>query len=96
MIKVVDVKAKDNYVLELTFNDGVKGEVCIKDSLFGVMFLLKGVFLIALPELTLQAGQNSMQVMWPMAAGFIGIGLLVFYLSFFHGRAHSNVKKGLS
>lgn len=65
-------------------------------SLFGVMFLLKGVFLIALPELTLQAGKNSIQVMWPMAAGFIGIGLLVFYLSFFHGRAHSNVKKGLS
>lgn len=38
MIKVVNVKAKKNYVLELTFNDGVKGEVCIKDSLFGVMF----------------------------------------------------------
>jgi len=58
-------------------------------SLFGVMFLLKGTFLIALPELRLQAGQNSMQVMWPMAVGFIGVGLLVGYVSYFYRRLYS-------
>jgi len=38
MIKVTSVEAKENYTLALTFNDGLHGELCIKDRLFGVMF----------------------------------------------------------
>ena len=38
MIKVISVEAKSNYVLSLTFNDGLQGELSIKDRLFGEMF----------------------------------------------------------
>ncbi len=38
MIKVIAVEARANYTLALTFNDGLHGELCIKDRLFGVMF----------------------------------------------------------
>ncbi|OUR83017.1 hypothetical protein A9Q82_05380 [Cycloclasticus sp. 46_120_T64] len=38
MIKVTSVEAKAGYTLALTFNDGLHGELCIKDRLFGVMF----------------------------------------------------------
>jgi hypothetical protein len=38
MIRVTSVEAKDNYTLALTFNDGLQGELCIVDRLFGVMF----------------------------------------------------------
>jgi len=38
MIKVTSVEARANYTLALTFNDGLQGELCIKDRLFGVMF----------------------------------------------------------
>ncbi len=38
MIKVTSVEAKANYTLVLTFSDGLHGELCIKDRLFGVMF----------------------------------------------------------
>jgi len=38
MIKVTSVEAKANYTLALTFSDGLHGELCIKDRLFGVMF----------------------------------------------------------
>ena len=38
MIKVTSVEAKANYTLALTFNDGLQGEFCIADRLFGIMF----------------------------------------------------------
>ncbi len=38
MIKVTQVKALPNYILSLTFNDGVQGEVSIKERLFGEVF----------------------------------------------------------
>ncbi len=38
MIKVINVKANNNYILSLTFNDGLQGNVSIKDRLFGEMF----------------------------------------------------------
>jgi len=34
MMKVTSVEAKANYTLALAFNDGLQGELCIKDSLF--------------------------------------------------------------
>ena len=46
-------------------------------TVLGLMFLLKGVFLIALPELTLQAGNNPAQVPWAMAIGFVGVGVVL-------------------
>lgn len=38
MHRVTSVKAKPNYVLSLTFDDGTQGEVCLSDRLFGPMF----------------------------------------------------------
>lgn len=38
MRRVTSVKAKSGYVLDVTFDDGTHGEVCIEDRLFGVMF----------------------------------------------------------
>jgi hypothetical protein len=38
MIKVTYVEAKQNYTLSLVFNDGVKGDVSMKERLFGEMF----------------------------------------------------------
>ncbi|RLA49370.1 MAG: DUF2442 domain-containing protein [Gammaproteobacteria bacterium] len=38
MIKVIHVEAKPGYVLSLTFNDGLQGEISIEDRLFGEMF----------------------------------------------------------
>lgn len=38
MIKVTSVEAKADYTLALTFNDGLQGELCIEDRLFGEMF----------------------------------------------------------
>jgi len=38
MIKVTSVEAKSGYILSLTFSDGLKGDVCIKERLFGEMF----------------------------------------------------------
>ncbi|QUI21587.1 hypothetical protein HZI73_04455 [Vallitalea pronyensis] len=52
-------------------------------SLSGIFFLLKGAFLIALPELTLQTGNNPAQTPWAMAIGFIGVGLLIGYSAYF-------------
>lgn len=53
-------------------------------SSLGILFLLKGIFLIAIPELTLQTGNNPAQIPWLMSFGFLGIGLLMGYLSFFN------------
>ena len=38
MCRIVNVEPKPGYVLALSFNDGLEGEVCIKDKLFGPMF----------------------------------------------------------
>lgn len=38
MHKVVQVKARPDYILELEFDDGLKGCICIKEQLFGPMF----------------------------------------------------------
>jgi hypothetical protein len=38
MYRVTDVKAKPNYTLFLTFEDGTQGDICISDRLFGPMF----------------------------------------------------------
>ena len=52
-------------------------------TLLGIFFLMKGVFLIALPEMTLQTSNNPAQVPWIMAVAFIGVGLLMGGFSFF-------------
>lgn len=55
-------------------------------TLLGIMFLMKGVFLIVLPELTLQSANNPAQVPWIASIGFILIGLIVGYMSFFRSK----------
>ncbi len=52
-------------------------------TIFGIMFFLKGTFLIALPEFTLQTGNNPAQKIWLMATVFIAIGFIVGYLAYF-------------
>ncbi|WP_158655290.1 hypothetical protein [Flavivirga eckloniae] len=49
-------------------------------TILGFMFLLKGAFLIALPELTLQSGNNPVQLPWAMSVGFIAIGICMAFL----------------
>lgn len=51
-------------------------------SLLGAMFLLKGFFLIALPELTLQTSNNPAQKPWVMAVVFLLVGLVLGYVAF--------------
>lgn len=55
-------------------------------SLLGFMFLLKGVFLIALPQLTLQSANNPVQIPWLLSIVFIIIGLVVGYMAFFKNK----------
>ena len=38
MIRVTQVEAKPDFVLALTFDDGLEGEISIADRLFGTMF----------------------------------------------------------
>lgn len=38
LVRITSVKPLPNYILSLTFNDGVQGNICIKDRLFGPMF----------------------------------------------------------
>lgn len=52
-------------------------------TILGFLFLMKGIFLIALPELTLQSGNNLTQIPWALSIGFISIGLIVSYMAFF-------------
>lgn len=52
-------------------------------SLLGSLFLLKGVFLIALPELTLQTANNPAQKPWVMAVGFLLVGFALGYFAYF-------------
>ena len=53
-------------------------------SLVGFMFLLKGIFLILLPSLTLKSNKApSIKRLHLMGFGFILLGLIVGYLSFF-------------
>ncbi|MEN7982733.1 MAG: hypothetical protein ABFQ65_04780 [Nanoarchaeota archaeon] len=62
-------------------------------TLLGFMFLLKGVFLIALPELTLQTSNNPAQVPWIMALGFIAVGITIGYFAYFTKQVSSIEKK---
>lgn len=68
-------------------------------TIFGIMFFLKGTFLIALPELTLQTGNNPAQITWLMAIFFILVGVIVGYFAYFsriskHNKENtSNTKK---
>ncbi len=62
-------------------------------TLFGFMFFLKGILLIALPELTLQTGNNPAQKTWLMATGFITVGAIVGYFSCFRGQASTDGQK---
>lgn len=51
-------------------------------SLLGTLFVLKGVFLIAVPELTLQASGNPAQEsLTGPAIGFLAYGLVTAYLA---------------
>ncbi|MEJ2622174.1 MAG: hypothetical protein P8163_18565 [Candidatus Thiodiazotropha sp.] len=52
-------------------------------SLFGSLFLLKGAFLIALPEFTLQTANIPAQKPWVMAIGFLLVGLALGYFAYF-------------
>lgn len=52
-------------------------------TILGFLFLMKGIFLIALPELTLQSGNNLTQIPWALSIRFISIGLIVSYMAFF-------------
>lgn len=52
-------------------------------TLLGFMFLMKGLFLIAFPELMLQSAENPSQIPWAMPTGFIAIGFIVGYMAFF-------------
>ncbi|MEX1198740.1 MAG: DUF2442 domain-containing protein [Pseudohongiellaceae bacterium] len=38
MPRVQNVKAHPGYLLELTFDDGLHGNVCLRDRLYGPMF----------------------------------------------------------
>ena len=38
MHKVISVKAKSAYILEIIFNDGTRGELSIADRLYGPVF----------------------------------------------------------
>ncbi len=61
-----------------------KGGLQIVVTMLGVLFFLKGAFLIALPELTLQTGNNPAQKTWLMALSFIAVGSIVGYFAYFH------------
>ncbi len=67
----------------LVFHWRWRGVLALLVSLIGVMFLLKGIFLIALPELTLQTNDNPAQLPWAMSIGFISMGIVVGYLAYF-------------
>jgi hypothetical protein len=55
-------------------------------SILSFMFLLKGVALIAVPELTLTTGGNAAQTSIVVPIFFIGAGLTLGYFAFFGKR----------
>ena len=52
-------------------------------TLMGIAFLLKGTFLIALPELTLKSNKKSIKYYPLFGIGFLLAGLSIGYMSFF-------------
>ncbi len=53
-------------------------------SLLGVFYLLKGAFLIVLPEFTLTTSNNEVQAnLWGSAVGFLIYGAITAYLTWF-------------
>jgi hypothetical protein len=67
-----------------------RGALQIIVTIFGALFLLKGAFLIVLPELALQTGDNPAQNTWLMAACFILVGAVVGYFAYFHKTNRQN------
>ncbi|MEB3344754.1 hypothetical protein U6A24_04750 [Aquimarina gracilis] len=61
-------------------------------TLLGFIFLAKSFFLIVFPELTLQSGNNAAQVPWAMSIGFIAVGVIVGYMSFFKRKKGNELK----
>ncbi|MBF4691496.1 hypothetical protein [Fusibacter ferrireducens] len=58
--------------------------------ILGIMYFSKGFFIIALPELTLQSGNNAAQVPDVLSYIWMTIGLVIFYFAF---RGEKNEKK---
>ena len=58
-------------------------------TVLGALFLLKGVFLIAVPEMTLQA-DTSTEVGLATVIGFIAVGVVLGYFAFF-GKVQAEV-----
>ncbi len=52
-------------------------------TVLSLMYFTKGVLLIVIPEITLQAGGNAAQTSLVAPAFFIGVGLLLGYFAFF-------------
>ncbi|WP_282089214.1 hypothetical protein [Aquimarina algiphila] len=52
-------------------------------TLLGLMFFLKGFFLIIFPEFILQSAGNTVKYPLAMPMGFIGVGIILGYLVFF-------------
>ena len=61
-----------------------RGVLQIVVTILGAMFFLKGAFLIALPELALQTGNNPAQKTWLMAVLFVSAGTVLGYFAYFH------------
>jgi uncharacterized protein YjeT (DUF2065 family) len=68
-------------VLVIHFRWGSVLEVLV--SLLGCSFVLKGAFMVALPELTLKSNKTSTWMLRVQGAGFIVAGLVLGYLSYF-------------
>lgn len=60
-------------------------------SLIGCAYYMKGTMLIALPELTLQTGNNEMQASLVLPGiGFLAYGFVLAYLAFVRNRLSHN------
>jgi hypothetical protein len=61
-----------------------KGMLQIVVTILGAMFFIKGAFLIVLPDLMLQTGNNPAQITSLMAVIFIVVGTALGYFAYFH------------
>lgn len=68
-------------ILSVHFKWGRVLEIVV--SFLGLMFLIKGILLIALPEFTLQLNNNPVQIPKLMSAGFILAGCMIGFFSFY-------------
>ncbi len=58
-----------------------RGALEVLVTLIGILYLLKGAALIAIPELTLQTGGNDAQLSIFVPIGFLAVGLVMAYLA---------------